>query len=118
MAESVAAVPVLRTETQLCKDDVAVVVCHGRLVVGSEDGFYETVRALMPANKRIVLDLADLQHTDSRGLGTLVRLYVAGKSNGSSVELTHLSKQIRHLLGITHMFDVFTVVGETGAKFL
>lgn len=118
MAESVAAVPVLRTETQLCKDDVAVVVCHGRLVVGSEDGFYETVRALMPANKRIVLDLADLQHTDSRGLGTLVRLYVAGKSAGCSVELTHLSKQIRHLLGITHMFDVFTVVGETGAKFL
>ena len=118
MAESSPSAPVLSTETQLCQDDVAVVVCHGRLVAGSEDRFYDTVRALMPANKRIVLDLADLQHTDSRGLGTLVRLYVAGKSNGSSVELSHLSKQIRHLLGITHMFDVFTVLGETGAKFL
>jgi anti-anti-sigma factor len=118
MAETAAALPALTTEIKLCSDDVAVVVCHGRLVAGTEDGFYETVRALMPANKRIVLDLADLQHTDSRGLGTLVRLYVAGKSNGSSVELTHLSKQIRHLLGITHMFDVFTVLGETGAKFL
>ena len=118
MAETAAALPALTTEIKLCTDDVAVVVCHGRLVAGTEDGFYETVRALMPANKRIVLDLADLQHTDSRGLGTLVRLYVAGKSNGSSVELTHLSKQIRHLLGITHMFDVFTVLGETGAKFL
>ena len=118
MIESSAALPVLTTEIQLCKDDVAVVVCHGRLVAGTEDGFYETVRALMPANRRIVLDLADLAHTDSRGLGTLVRLYVAGKSAGSSVELMHLSKQIRHLLGITHMFDVFTVVGETGAKFM
>ena len=118
MAEGAATVPVLSTETQLCKDDVAVVVCHGRLVAGTEDGFYETVRALMPANNRIVLDLADLQHTDSRGLGTLVRLYVAGRSNGSSVELSHLSKQIRHLLGITQMFDVFTILGERGAKFM
>jgi anti-sigma B factor antagonist len=118
MAESSAGSLVLSTETQLCKDEVAVVVCHGRLVAGSEDGFYETVRALMPANKRIVLDLADLQHTDSRGLGTLVRLYVAGRSVGTSVELKNLSKQIRHLLGITHMFDVFTVLGESGAKFL
>jgi anti-anti-sigma factor len=118
MVERAAALSILSTETQLCKDDVAVVVCHGRLVVGSEDGFYETVRALMPANRRIVLDLGDLQHTDSRGLGTLVRLYVAGKSVGTSVELKNLSRQIRHLLGITHMFDVFTVLGESGAKFL
>jgi anti-anti-sigma factor len=118
MAETAAALPVLTTETKLCKDNVAVVVCHGRLVAGSEDGFYDTVRALMPAHPRIVLDLADLQHTDSRGLGTLVRLYVAGKSAGSSVELMHLSKQIQHLLGITDLFHVFTVIGECGVKFM
>ena len=118
MGENLPALLVLTTEIKLCADDCAVVVCHGRLVAGTEDGFYATVRELMPANKRIVLDLADLQHTDSRGLGTLVRLYVAGKSNGSSVELSHLSKQIRHLLGITHMFDVFTVLGESGAKWM
>jgi anti-anti-sigma factor len=118
MIENAAALPVLTTEIQLCASDCAVVVCHGRLVAGAEDEFYEAVRALMPENTRIVLDLADLQHTDSRGLGTLVRLYVAGKSAGSSVELMHLSKQIRHLLGITHMFDVFTVLGERGAKFM
>lgn len=109
---------VLTTETSLCADDCAVVVCHGRLVAGTEDGFYATVRALMPENKRIVLDLADLEHTDSRGLGTLVRLYVAGKSVGTSVELMHLSKQVRHLLGITHLFDVFTVIGGSGIKFM
>jgi anti-sigma B factor antagonist len=118
MADGAAIGQVLTTDTTLCKEETAVVVCHGRLVAGTEDGFYATVRALMPENKRIVLDLADLQHTDSRGLGTLVRLYVAGRSVGSSVELTHLSKQIRHLLGITHMFDVFTVLGESGAKWM
>ncbi len=118
MAESSAALPVLSTEIKLCMDDCAVVVCHGRLVAGTEDGFYETVRALMPANKRVVLDLADLQHTDSRGLGSLVRLYVAGRSVGSDVELMHLSKQIQHLLGITDLFKVFTVIGSSGIKFM
>ena len=111
MAET-SAVPVLTTEIKLCMGDCAVVVCHGRLVAGTEDGFFETVRALMPANKRVVLDLADLQHTDSRGLGTLVRLYVAGRSVGSDVELTHLSKQISHLLGMTDLFKIFTVIGR------
>jgi hypothetical protein len=30
----------------------------------------------------------------------------------------HLSKQVRHLLGITHMLEVFTVIGESGVKFM
>jgi anti-anti-sigma factor len=118
MAENLPALAVLTTEIKFCAGDCVVVVCHGRLVAGTEDGFYETVRELMPANKRIVLDLADLQHTDSRGLGSLVRLYVAGRSVGSDVELMHLSKQVSHLLGMTELFKVFTVIGESGVKFM
>jgi anti-anti-sigma factor len=118
MPETAAASPVLSTETKHYPHDVALVLCHGRLVAGTEDDFYATVRALISTNKRVILDLSDLQHTDSRGLGTLVRLYVAGKSAGCSLELMHLSKQIRHLLGITDLFKVFVVIGENGVKFM
>jgi anti-anti-sigma regulatory factor len=52
------------------------------------------------------------------GLGTLVRLYVSAKSAGCSLELTHLSKQIRHLLGLTNMFSIFTVIGENGIRMM
>jgi anti-anti-sigma regulatory factor len=52
------------------------------------------------------------------GLGTLVRLYVHGKSVGCTVELMHLNKQIRNLLGLTGLFQVFAVVGENGVKFM
>ncbi len=45
-------------------------------------------------------------------------IYVAAKSAGCSLELMHLSKQVRHLLGITHMLEVFTVIGESGVKFM
>ena len=48
----------------------------------------------------------------------LVRLYVSAQSAGCSLELMHLSKQIQHLLGLTHMLSVFTVIGENGIKFM
>jgi anti-anti-sigma factor len=118
MPDTAAAPPLLTTETQHFPNGVVLVRCHGRLVAGVQDVLSNTVRQLIPTNQRIILDLSGLQHTDSMGLGALVRLYVTAKSSGSSLELMHLSKQIRHLLGITHLFDVFTVIGENGVKLM
>ena len=118
MPETAAPSPILTTEIKHFPHNVVLVLCHGRLVAGVDNILYTTVRELIPTNKRIILDLSDLQHTDSMGLGTLVRLYVAAKSAGSSLELMHLSKQIRHLLGLTNLFNVFTVIGENGVKFM
>ena len=118
MAETVTGSPVFTTEVKHFPEQVAVVVCHGRLVSGATEILSATVRPLIPENKRIVLDLADVQHTDSFGLGTLVRLYVAARSAGCNLELMHLSKQIRHLLGLTNLLDVFTVIGEHGVKLM
>jgi len=108
----------LTTEIKYFRDDVVMVLCHGKLVAGSEGVLYSTVHQFIPAKKRIILDLADLQHTDSMGLGTLARLYVSAQSAGCSLELMHLNKQIRHLLGLTNMFEVFKVIGESGIKFI
>jgi anti-sigma B factor antagonist len=94
----------------------AIVRCHGRLVAGVCDFLYVEVGQLLPDTKRIVLDLTDLTHMDSMGLGTLVRLWVSAKSAGSSLELINLGKRIRELLGVTHLLSVFTVIGESGIK--
>ncbi len=94
--------------------DVAVVRCRGRLVSGSHDAFYAEVRQLMPANKRIVLDLTDLTQMDSMGLGALVRLYVSAKSAGCDLQLINLGKRIRELLGMTGLLSAFTVIDESG----
>lgn len=111
--------PVLWTEIERLSPNVVIVRCFGRLVSGGPDDLlYRTVKELFPTTPRIVLDLAQLKHTDSMGLGTLVRLYVGGKSAGCRVELMHLNKQIRNLLGLTGLFDVFTVIGENGVKFM
>jgi len=98
--------------------NATVVHCHGRLVYGVTDVLYSRVRPMIPGTKRIVLDLSELKHMDSMGLGTLVRLLVAAKAGGCSLELSHLSKQIRNLLGLTDMLNVFTVIGESGIKLM
>jgi anti-anti-sigma factor len=117
MADQTAA-PVLTLNVEHCAGNVLVVYCHGRLVAGATDVLYKEVSALIPTTHRIVLDLADLKHTDSMGLGTLVRLYAKARGAGCSLELMHLSQQVRNLLGLTNLFSIFTVVGENGIKLM
>ena len=96
--------------------DTAIVRCHGRLVSGVHDLLYSQARQIMPDARRVVLDLTDLTHVDSTGLGTLVRLYVHARSTGSSLELINLGPRVRQLLGLTNLLSVFTVIGEHHIK--
>jgi anti-sigma B factor antagonist len=94
--------------------DTAVVHCHGRLVAGVTGNLYAPVCPLLPDFKRVVLDLTDVAFMDSMGLGTLVRLYVSAKSNGCKLELIHLGKRVRELLGVAGLLSVFSIIGEQG----
>jgi anti-sigma B factor antagonist len=81
-------------------------------VAGVGDLLYDRVRELTPASRHVVLDLTDLTHMDSSGLGTLVRAYVHAKSASCTLELINIGKPIRQLLGITHLLDVFETIGR------
>jgi anti-sigma B factor antagonist len=105
--------PILTLDVER-KGSVALVRCHGRLVAGGRDILSAKVRELIPNSKRIILDLTDLTHMDSMGLGTLVRLYTSAKKSGCSLELINLGKQIRELLGVTNLLSVFTAMAEQG----
>jgi anti-sigma B factor antagonist len=95
------------------KADSIVVVCHGRLVAGLSDALHARVKPLLAESKVVALDLGDVTFMDSIGLGTMVRLYVSAKSAGCDLELLHVGKRIREVLGITHLLQVFTIVGES-----
>jgi anti-sigma B factor antagonist len=97
--------------------DVVTVRCNGRLVAGLSDQFYREIGELIPGTKRIVLDMTELTHLDSSGLGTLVRLYVSGKSAGCALQLKNVGKSVRQLLGVTHLVDVLTILGENNIRF-
>ncbi|HEV2278775.1 MAG TPA: STAS domain-containing protein [Acidobacteriaceae bacterium] len=96
------------------KGDEAVVHCSGHLVAGVTGFLSSKVCPLIPEKKRIVLDLTELTHIDSMGLGTLVRLFCSAKAAGCRLELINLGKQVRELLGITNLLSVLTGMCEQG----
>ncbi len=98
--------------------DQTVVRCRGKLVAGVHGAFYTEVSQMIPEAKRIVLDLSDLTHMDSMGLGSIVRLYVSTKAGGCELQLINLGPRIRQLLGMTNLVGVFSTVGESGITYL
>lgn len=115
MSQSTQAASVLTLDTER-DGNVVIVRCHGKLVAGVGDVLYSEACRLLPGTKRMVLDLTDLVRMDSMGLGTLARLYVTSRSAGCRLELINIGKQVRDLLGLTNMFDVFADIGEHNIK--
>jgi anti-sigma B factor antagonist len=96
---------------------VSVVRCSGKLVAGCTDAFQREIKPLIPEYKRIIVDMKEVTHVDSMGLGTLVRLYVSAKSGGCSLELANIGPSVRQLLGVTHLISVLAVIGEYNVRF-
>jgi len=92
----------------------ATIFCHGRLVFGVSHLLYNQVCPLLPETRHLILDLCDVSYMDSMGLGTLVRIYVSTKSAGCTLQLIHLGKRVRELLGVAGLLNVFSVIGEHG----
>lgn len=94
------------------QDRLVVVRCRGKLVAGTTDLLHAEVSRLIPEAQRIVLDLTELTHMDSMGLGTVVRLYVSAKSAGCDLKLINLGQRIRQLLGISRLLSVLAAVED------
>ena len=91
-------------------DGVIVVDCSGRLVFGEESAsLRDTVKKLIAQSPKVVLNLHDVTHIDSGGLGTLVSLYTTARTAGGAVKLARLSQRVGDLLQVTKLLTVFDV---------
>jgi len=89
-----------------------VVRCSGRLVAGMTANLREKVKELIPHAKLIILDLTDLQHMDSSGLGTIVSLYLSARRANCNLRLINFNKRVREMLGMTNLLSVFEACGQ------
>lgn len=88
---------------------VTTVKCHGRLVSGTSDRMKEVVKPLIPLGGRIVIDLTDLKHLDSSGLGALVALKASAIREGyCTLVLANLSPHVREMLRMTNLTQMFS----------
>jgi anti-anti-sigma factor len=97
-------------------EHAVVVECHGKLTLEHAAQLRNKIRTLIPDEKRIVLDLKEVPFMDSSGLGTLVTLYVSGRSRGCKLELINVSAALRTLLGMTNLLSLFEQAGRYGGK--
>jgi anti-sigma B factor antagonist len=60
----------------------------------------------------LVIDMAGVRFIDSSGLSALVAIRIAATSAGGQMVLRAPSRNVRRILGITGMLQVFDIVGE------
>ncbi len=92
-------------------DDITIVDLKGRITLGEGS---VTVRdavhdLLSKGQKRILLNLGDVNYIDSSGIGELVSAFTAAKKQGGELKLLNLTKKIHDLLQITKLYTVFDV---------
>lgn len=97
-------------------DDAVIVECKGRLTVEHSAALKNHVRTMLPATRRIILDLQELTRMDSSGLGAIVGLYISAKKCGCELVLINYNKSIRDLLGLTNLLSVFESCAQSGMR--
>jgi anti-anti-sigma factor len=99
-------------------EDATIVECHGKLILETSSRLKSEVRSMIPAAKRIILDLKEVPLLDSFGLGTLVGLYISARTRGCKLELINTSQAVRQLLALSNLLSLFEPVGRHGGKLL
>jgi anti-sigma B factor antagonist len=87
--------------------DETLVRCNGKIVSDTAHELQVTVRGLIPATKKVVLDLTNVSYLDSSGLGTLVGIYLTAKRQGCELRLINLNQRLKELFRLTRLATIF-----------
>src|SRR5258707_14112690 len=90
-------------------DGILAIECNGRIVFGEESSMLreDVKRAIADGQKRIVLNLGEINYIDSGGLGTLVALHIAAHNAGGTIKLANLNKRVGVLMQVTKLLTEF-----------
>lgn len=91
--------------------DVTIVDFKGRLAIGVSDSILPRViyEILAEGNKKILLNLADMDYIDSNGLGELVQASKEAKRHGASLRLLKPQDRVAKTLRLTNLLPLFSV---------
>jgi len=110
--------PLKMTASTRLVGGVTIVDLSGRIVLGEgsallRDLFRDLVRE---GNKKIRLNLSDVNYIDSSGLGELVSAFTSMRSQGGELKLLNLTKRVRLLLQVTKLITVFDITDDEAAS--
>lgn len=90
-------------------------LCSGRIVLGVEA---ETLRCMATSRpeRRVVIDLQQIQSMDAAGLGLLVELHCQAQQRASRLTVANPSPWVRRLIALTHLESVLQVAGSADTR--
>jgi len=98
------------------KESETTVRARGRITSVTSATLENTLRDLVSANKRVVLDLTNVDYIDSSGLGALVSVYMHARRMNCDLEISNPKQRIRDLFSRSGLARVFAAVQEAGAR--
>jgi anti-sigma B factor antagonist len=92
-------------------DGVTILDLSGRITLGEGSvTLRDSVRDLLSkGQKKILLNLADVNYIDSSGIGELVSAYTTVRNQGGELKLLNLTRKVHDLLQITKLYTVFDI---------
>jgi anti-sigma B factor antagonist len=96
------------------KESICILDLKGRLTVGEEVAYFreEIGSALETENKKMILNLADVDYIDSTGLGSLVICFTRMQRSGGVMKLLNLNRRNIELLILTKLTTVFELFND------
>ena len=65
--------------------------------------------------RKILLNLGDVDYIDSSGIGEMVGAYTSVRTANGELKLVYLTKRVHDIIQITRLFTVFDVQVDEGA---
>ena len=82
------------------------VVCTGKINSDTSALVLDTVQPLITESKRIVLDLTNVKHLDSAGVGAFFKLWVNAKKAECEFKVINLNERTRGVLRTTNLSKI------------
>jgi anti-sigma B factor antagonist len=100
----------INTSTRLI-GDVVIIDTIGELRLGEGTNVLRQVvnGTVEQGYRNILLNLRDVRHIDSAGVGELMSCYTSVRNRGGQLKLMNLSKNVHNLLQITKLYTIFEV---------
>jgi anti-sigma B factor antagonist len=94
------------------RESETTVRATGRITSATSLTLENTLRDLISDNKRVILDLTNVDYIDSSGLGALVAVYMHATRANCELEIANPKARIKDLFGRSGLGSVFKGHGE------
>lgn len=99
------------------EDDAIVILFDGDLI-GEENGpeiVESTTDAIEKGISKCIIDISNVRYINSSGIGVMITILTKFRNKGGEVVLVNPSDQVKKLLVITKLNNIFKIEGDISA---